>query len=199
MPITSFSLGRAGWPLSRTRADEYYTAEYERAPAARGVSGKPMTKTPPQHQSLIDPALATPEQLFREAQALTAKQFAQRYPHAFLVPEFEPEAGPAAVEPMEEWAQWGDTPTGITQLEEARAQAGLGKQVFAIRKVQTLYQDMITVGRTANHDVVLRDPSVSKFHAHFKLRPSGLYLVDAGSTRGTFVDGKRLWPRDTQL
>ncbi len=100
---------------------------------------------------------------------------------------------------MEEWSQWGDTPTGISELEEARAQAGFGRQVFAVRKVQTLYQEMITVGRTANHDIVLRDPSVSKFHAHFKLRPSGIYLVDSGSTRGTFVDGQRLWPRDTTL
>jgi hypothetical protein len=115
------------------------------------------------------------------------------------VPEFEAVPAPASVEPMEEWSQWGDTPTGITDMEDARAQAGLGGQIFAVRKVQSLYQDMITVGRTANHDIVLRDPSVSKFHAHFKVRPSGIYLVDAGSTRGTFVDGKRLWPRDVQL
>lgn len=157
-----------------------------------------MTKTPllPVPE---DPTLATPEQLYREVQRLPEAEFVRRYPHHFLVPELEGGNGPASVEPMEEWAQWGDTPTGITELEEARAQAGLGRQVFAVRKVQTLYQEMITVGRTANHDIVLRDPSVSKFHAHFKLRPSGIYLVDAGSTRGTFVDGQRLWPRDTTL
>jgi hypothetical protein len=39
--------------------------------------------------------------------------------------------------------------------------------VLPVRKVQSTFPDMITVGRTANNDIVLADMSVSKFHAFF--------------------------------
>lgn len=48
----------------------------------------------------------------------------------------------------------------------------------------------ITLGRTRNNDVVLRDKSVSKFHA--SLEPCGadsLSVLDARSTNGTHVNG----------
>ncbi len=47
----------------------------------------------------------------------------------------------------------------------------------------------MTVGRSADCDVVLTDPTVSKHH--FELRPHGgdVVLVDLGSTNGTRVNG----------
>ena len=64
--------------------------------------------------------------------------------------------------------------------------------LIAVRKTTDNFPSMITVGRTANNDVVLVDVSVSKFHAHFKTLPSGvaLELHDAGSRNGTWADGR---------
>jgi hypothetical protein len=56
-----------------------------------------------------------------------------------------------------------------------------------IRKVIDTFPNMITVGRTANNDLVVADVSVSKFHAFFGQTPRGLELSDAGSKNGTWV------------
>lgn len=56
--------------------------------------------------------------------------------------------------------------------------------------------DRISVGRATNKDVVLRDGSVSKFHAWFELHEGlDFSVADAGSTNQTFVNGEALQPR----
>lgn len=54
----------------------------------------------------------------------------------------------------------------------------------------------ITVGRTDNNDIVVPDPSVSRFQGYFQLNPrtGGWTFTDTGSTNGTFLSGKRLAP-----
>ena len=56
------------------------------------------------------------------------------------------------------------------------------------------YKDRISVGRAQNCDVVIRDPSVSKLHAHFRARPEGFDLTDLESKNHTLVNGERLSP-----
>jgi pSer/pThr/pTyr-binding forkhead associated (FHA) protein len=59
------------------------------------------------------------------------------------------------------------------------------------------YADRISVGRARNKDVVLREESVSKFHAWFEMDEEGrFYLADAGSANGTRVAGRLLVPRE---
>lgn len=48
------------------------------------------------------------------------------------------------------------------------------------------------VGRGAHNDVVLADDSVSESHAKLQRRDDGWYVVDVGSTNGTYVGGQRL-------
>jgi FHA domain-containing protein len=67
--------------------------------------------------------------------------------------------------------------------------------VLPLRKVQSTFPSMITVGRTENNDLVVPDEQVSKFHAFFRLVTERVELSDAGSRNGTFVSGRRLESR----
>jgi pSer/pThr/pTyr-binding forkhead associated (FHA) protein len=48
------------------------------------------------------------------------------------------------------------------------------------------------VGRGAHNDIVIDDESVSDTHAKLQRREDGWYLIDLGSTNGTYVGGSRL-------
>jgi len=48
------------------------------------------------------------------------------------------------------------------------------------------------IGRGAHNDVVLPDESVSDSHAKLQKREGGWYVVDMGSTNGTYVEGRRV-------
>jgi FHA domain-containing protein len=52
------------------------------------------------------------------------------------------------------------------------------------------YPDRVSIGRARNCDVVLRNPSVSKLHAHFRVDQPKLELVDIDSQNGTRVNGR---------
>jgi hypothetical protein len=49
-----------------------------------------------------------------------------------------------------------------------------------------------TIGRSPDCDLVLSDPTVSRRHAQLRPRPQGWELVDLGSTNGTWLNGWRL-------
>jgi hypothetical protein len=71
--------------------------------------------------------------------------------------------------------------------------------VFPIRKTErSPIARFYAVGQTRNNDIVIRDVSVSKFHAFFEDDGKGGFLLqDARSTNGTFVNGERV-PRQGQ-
>ncbi|MSP61624.1 MAG: FHA domain-containing protein [Myxococcales bacterium] len=71
--------------------------------------------------------------------------------------------------------------------------------VLAVRKIQEAFPAMITVGRTANNDIVLNDVQISKFHAFFRVTGSGFELCDAGSRNGTWIENRGLKPKGPPL
>ncbi len=56
------------------------------------------------------------------------------------------------------------------------------------------YPERVSLGRARNCDVVVRDPSVSKLHAHFRVDQPRLELVDNDSQNGTRVNGRPASP-----
>lgn len=48
------------------------------------------------------------------------------------------------------------------------------------------------IGRSADADLSVNDPEVSRRHAALQVAGGVVYLTDAGSRNGTFLNGKRL-------
>jgi pSer/pThr/pTyr-binding forkhead associated (FHA) protein len=53
-----------------------------------------------------------------------------------------------------------------------------------------LGDEPVTIGRSPDCDVVLRDGTVSKHHAEVRREGAGFLLVDLGSLNGTRVNGR---------
>lgn len=84
---------------------------------------------------------------------------------------------------------------GITGEGPAR-----GLEVYPLsKKPGAPFADMITVGRTANNDVVVNDITVSRFHAFFRHRGEAWVVCDAGSKNGTSLEGDVLEARKERL
>lgn len=68
-----------------------------------------------------------------------------------------------------------------------------------LKKPGAAFPDRITIGRTANNDVVIADTSVSRLHAYVRRANDGRWVVaDAGSKNGSWLRGVALEPRREQ-
>ncbi len=62
----------------------------------------------------------------------------------------------------------------------------LGGMVFPIES------RIFTIGRNLENDMVLNDPTVSRFHAEIRYDDSQFLLVDKKSSSGTFLNNKKI-------
>lgn len=53
-------------------------------------------------------------------------------------------------------------------------------------------QDIVSIGRAVENDMVIEEPHVSGFHARLVQREGRVFIEDLGSTNGSFVNGKRV-------
>lgn len=130
--------------------------------------------------------------------ALNRDEFTRRYPHGFLVtmgPMWRPQ-GPRTTGsvPIVNLGDSEATRAGITPGDDD-LEADTEVKILAVEKVRPTFPDMITIGRTDNNDLVIKDVSVSKFHAFLSVDDGSVAATDAGSRNGTRVDGKPLEPR----
>jgi hypothetical protein len=127
------------------------------------------------------------------ARSRTREQFIAAFPHPFLL------GIPQLTRPMARGRTVLVTPIDVRDgllMPRPRRQSGDAKiLVLPVKKVQPSFPSMITVGRTQNNDLVIEDGEISKFHAFFRVSPSGVELADAGSRNGTFVQQRRLEPK----
>lgn len=62
----------------------------------------------------------------------------------------------------------------------------LGGMVFPIEK------QIFKIGRNLENDLVLNDPTVSRFHAEIRYIDSQFLLVDKNSSSGTFLNNQKI-------
>jgi hypothetical protein len=77
-----------------------------------------------------------------------------------------------------------------TEEGPARLEKLLGQCCYfvPVRKRSASFASFISLGRTRNHDIVLRDPTVSKLQATLELVGGQLFVRDAGSRNGTLLN-----------
>ena len=60
------------------------------------------------------------------------------------------------------------------------------------RRFQLNDEEMLTIGRSEECDIFIDDPEISRHHASVVLHNAGVWVQDAGSRNGVFVDEKRV-------
>jgi pSer/pThr/pTyr-binding forkhead associated (FHA) protein len=60
---------------------------------------------------------------------------------------------------------------------------------YGVTEIVGLESKELTIGTAANNALVLKDPSISLYHARLVRIQHGFYLEDLGSTYGTWVNG----------
>lgn len=127
--------------------------------------------------------------------SLSRQTFVEQHRYPFLLKRALPIGGKAESEEEEDFAERlsfhtnvVDTPTGT--VPSAGKLAG-GLVMPIVKKPENPFPDRVSVGRAQNCDVVIRDPSISKLHGHFRaLGVSEADFTDLKSANGTKVNGK---------
>ncbi|HZU95213.1 MAG TPA: FHA domain-containing protein [Planctomycetota bacterium] len=76
-------------------------------------------------------------------------------------------------------------PSGIAKLGDPELH-------YVTKSARNPFRQMITIGRSANNDIVLDDKSVSKVHGYIVKTDFRYWIHDQPSTNGTFLDGSRV-------
>ena len=107
------------------------------------------------------------------------------------------------------WAVWSEVRTpvmpaarvggGTASRGRAKKSVGKGVPMFVViepkqhRGATYTLSSVLAIGRLEDNDIVIDDDSfISSHHARIEIRPDGAWVVDLGSTNGSFVNGQRL-------
>lgn len=107
------------------------------------------------------------------------------------------------------WAVWSEVRFPVARAGSSTAPVGAfggrrsrargGKAVLVLIEPRSrrgeafTLSDSLSIGRDGDNDIAIHDDTfVSGHHARVEVRPEGTWLVDLGSTNGTFVNGQRV-------
>jgi len=114
------------------------------------------------------------------------------------------------------WAVWSEVRTPVAPKAVSRRQraagtavdggpkvprGGKGRGAFSFVIIEPRHErghrftlsNVLTVGRNEDCDIsVPEDSFMSGLHARIEVRPDGAWVVDLGSTNGSFVNGRRV-------
>ncbi len=132
------------------------------------------------------------EQWRKSLEGVSRQQFVTRNPHAFLV--WAPKLSADAISHITNQKMGFFTQVHGSQMKQhVQASAASDDEVLVIPLVKAAgnpFPERISVGRAPNCDIVLRDPSVSKLHGHFRdITPDSAVFTDAKSANGTRYNG----------
>jgi len=65
-------------------------------------------------------------------------------------------------------------------------------------RVVPLAADVITIGRLADSEIVLKDKGASRRHAQIRLKEGDATITDLGSTNGTRLNGQTIQSRSLE-
>jgi pSer/pThr/pTyr-binding forkhead associated (FHA) protein len=150
----------------------FYADVRQAAPSLESTMAFGVGATPPPPSA---PSSKTPP--------VPASAVASNHPAAIAAVPTAP--GPLAVAAEPPRPAAGDSRPVLAVLEIANAGPTKG-QLFDV------WVPLVHVGRGTHNDIVLNDDSVSETHAKLQRRDDGWYVVDVGSTNGTYVGGQRL-------
>ncbi len=126
-------------------------------------------------------------------QAIEPRDFAQDYPAPFLLQL-------ASLEKSEMFDEAQTTGGSGPTISATQQGAGLRllswdeTRVVTLAKRQDRFPDRVTIGRSANNDVVVPSPLVSKVHAMVQQVGEEWILTDLGSRNGTMASGSPVEP-----
>ena len=135
--------------------------------------------------------------------SLTKPQFVERHPFPFLLRRRLARTVAVPADTGAEDDAWMDRvafDTNVVDASELVAAPSAGRLRGArvarlVKAPGNPFPDRISLGRAQNCDIVVRDPSVSKLHAQFRvLDTAHAELVDVKSANGTRLNGRVLVP-----
>jgi molecular chaperone DnaK (HSP70) len=68
-----------------------------------------------------------------------------------------------------------------------------GKEKYPLRNSKN------TIGRSISNDIPLNDQKSSRFHAEISVNGDEVFILDFESTNGTYINGKRIKPKETYI
>jgi hypothetical protein len=122
---------------------------------------------------------------------LSKSAFVKAHPYPFLVDSGQTRIG-RPVKDFETIASYGEADR---EAFRQMVHVNMESRIFRImKKGDTGFPNKITVGRSANNDIVIEHGSISKFHAFFSLNDLNYNyeFTDVNSMNGTKINGRLL-------
>jgi hypothetical protein len=138
-----------------------------------------------------------------EARSLDKKKFAAKYPHPWLLSELVklPSLAPPGSSELRPYTTDSMSQGARRMLATKPSPLALQNRTESfvllpvIKSDRNMWEERILIGRAANNDIVLDDPSVSKAHAYFVAQQKQRYkLVALPSMNPTKINGELLPP-----